>query len=110
VRFTPNSDRKSRHPQMVMSALPPKADMCGARDNVCFGPIADMASGRDGFRPSALPTGAILSRVGRIDRRLAPEDFNQWPLHARTSPANKIGTATNFYHPTTQSADRDDVR
>src|SRR5262245_23903169 len=31
VRFTPNSDCKSRHPQPVMSALPPKADMCGAK-------------------------------------------------------------------------------
>jgi hypothetical protein len=30
VRFTPNSDRESRHPQTVMSALPPKADMCAA--------------------------------------------------------------------------------
>src|SRR5262249_61813130 len=30
VRFTPNSDRESGLPQMVMSALPPKADMCGA--------------------------------------------------------------------------------
>jgi hypothetical protein len=30
VRFTPNSDRKSGHPQTVMSASPPKADMCGA--------------------------------------------------------------------------------
>jgi len=30
VRFTPNSDRKSGHPQTVTSALPPKADMCGA--------------------------------------------------------------------------------
>jgi hypothetical protein len=29
VRFTPNSDRKSRHAQMVMSALPLKADMMG---------------------------------------------------------------------------------
>src|SRR5262245_29912706 len=43
VRFTPNSDRKSRHPQKVMSALPPKADMCGALADVCYGPIADMA-------------------------------------------------------------------
>src|SRR5262249_47566746 len=25
-----------------MSAFPPKADMCGAIANVCFGPIADM--------------------------------------------------------------------
>jgi N12 class adenine-specific DNA methylase len=27
-----------------MSALPPKADMCGANRHVCFGPIADMCS------------------------------------------------------------------
>src|SRR5262245_41648260 len=32
----PNSDRESRHPQTVMSALPPKADMCGALARVCF--------------------------------------------------------------------------
>jgi hypothetical protein len=30
VRFTPNSDRESGFRQNVMSALPPKADMCGA--------------------------------------------------------------------------------
>jgi hypothetical protein len=30
VRFTPNSDRESRHLPWGMSALPPKADMCGA--------------------------------------------------------------------------------
>jgi len=42
VRFTPNSDRKSRHAAMVMSALPPKADVCGANRHVCFGPKADM--------------------------------------------------------------------
>jgi len=41
VRFTPDTDRKSRHPQTVMSALPPKADICTALGNVCFGPIAD---------------------------------------------------------------------
>jgi len=42
VRFTPNSDRKSGFPQTVMSALPPKADMCGAPADVCYGPIADI--------------------------------------------------------------------
>jgi hypothetical protein len=26
----------------VMSALPPKADMCGANSHVCFGPKADI--------------------------------------------------------------------
>ena len=29
--------------QNVMSALPPKAEMCGALAHVCFVPIADMA-------------------------------------------------------------------
>jgi hypothetical protein len=43
VRFAPNSDRESEFPQTVMSALPSKADMCGATTNVCFGPKADIA-------------------------------------------------------------------
>ena len=34
ARFTPNSDRESDFPQTVMSALPPKADMCGATRHV----------------------------------------------------------------------------
>src|SRR5215470_2879871 len=42
VRFTPESDHKSRHPQTVMSALPSRADMCGATANVRFGPEADI--------------------------------------------------------------------
>jgi hypothetical protein len=42
VCFTPNSDRESEIPQKAMSALPPKADMCGANTNVRFGPIADI--------------------------------------------------------------------
>ena len=32
--------------QKVMSALPPKADMCGATRYVCFVPIADMCSAK----------------------------------------------------------------
>jgi hypothetical protein len=35
VRFAPNSDRESGFPQTVMSALPLKADMCGAVADVC---------------------------------------------------------------------------
>jgi hypothetical protein len=38
VRFTPNSDCKSGLPRKVMSALAPKADMCGATAHVCYGP------------------------------------------------------------------------
>jgi hypothetical protein len=30
-------------PQEGMSALPPKADMCSATRDVCYGPIADIA-------------------------------------------------------------------
>ena len=47
VRFTPNSDRESGHQQTVMSALPPKADMCGAVADVCFGPKADIGPTSD---------------------------------------------------------------
>jgi len=44
-------------PQEVMSALPPKADMCGARAHVCFGPIADIAKLFDGLlgEPRIIP-------------------------------------------------------
>jgi hypothetical protein len=35
VRFTPESDRESGHPQKGMSAFPPKADMCSALADVC---------------------------------------------------------------------------
>src|SRR5262245_28820260 len=44
VRFT--HDRESGFPQTVMSALPPKADMCGATRDVCFGPEADIGKRR----------------------------------------------------------------
>jgi hypothetical protein len=45
VRFTPNSDRKSGHPQTAMSALPLKAaDVCDALAHVSFGPEADIAT------------------------------------------------------------------
>jgi len=35
VRFAPNSDRESRPEPRIMSALPPKADMCSALGDVC---------------------------------------------------------------------------
>jgi hypothetical protein len=44
VRFTPESDRESGFPQTVMSALPAKADMCGATTDVRLGPEADIRS------------------------------------------------------------------
>ena len=36
--------------QNGMSALPPKADMCGALGDVCFMPIADIAASLDALR------------------------------------------------------------
>jgi hypothetical protein len=44
VGFTPESGRESGFPQQVLSALPPKADVRGAKSNVRFGPIADSCS------------------------------------------------------------------
>ena len=35
VRFTPDSDRESGHVPIVMSALPPKADVCASTAHVC---------------------------------------------------------------------------
>ena len=43
VRFAPNSDRESGFPHKVVSALPPKADMCGATAYVCLAK-ADMTA------------------------------------------------------------------
>src|SRR5262245_25823181 len=62
--FTPNSDRESRHPQNVMSALPPKAEMCGALAHVCFGPKADM----DAY---SITSSARASNVGGMVRPMA---------------------------------------
>src|SRR5262249_40666993 len=60
VRFTPNSDRESRHDRLRMSALPPKADMCSATRDVRFGPKADMD-----YLTQFLPSGNV--NVNRPD-------------------------------------------
>ena len=80
-------------PQKVMSALPPKADMCGATRDVRFGPIADIATSRAPRRKlskvvnfeqkilhplvsvgsSYTPCGR--SRCARIDPHIVHEDF-----------------------------------
>src|SRR5262245_16726765 len=61
VRFTPNSDRDSGLRQTVMSALPPKADMCTAHAHVCFGPKADIAPGSFDHL-----VGALLELQGHV--------------------------------------------
>jgi hypothetical protein len=47
--------------QNVMSALPPKADMCSATAHVCFGPKADIASS---YRAAMSGSFHVLSNNG----------------------------------------------
>ena len=54
---------------MVMSALPPKADVCGALAYVCFGPKADILATRS-EHPN-LPLGA-LGLVSTFEKRTEP--------------------------------------
>jgi hypothetical protein len=42
----PKATAKADIPKMVMSALPPEADMCGATKEVRYGPQADIAINR----------------------------------------------------------------
>src|SRR5262249_46662785 len=64
------SGRDRVHP---MSALPPKADMCGATRDVRFGPIADIAG--LGMRRCTLLelSGMEFHEVAHIRRRFADE-------------------------------------
>jgi hypothetical protein len=55
--------------KLTMSALPQKADMCGATAHVCFGPIADISS----FIRS--PRSARASSEGGIVRAERPCSF-----------------------------------
>jgi hypothetical protein len=57
--------------QMVMSALPPKADMCGANRHVCFGPIADICKSTGENRKTA-SRRSPFSRFGRVKPALNP--------------------------------------
>src|SRR5215813_10306563 len=61
----------------MMSALPPKADMCSATAHVCFGPIADIETLFDHL------VGATLHRPrhGNAERLGGPEVDDQ--LHFR---------------------------
>ena len=68
VRFTPDSDRESDFPQTVMSALPPKADMCSALADVCFGPKADIGTimSVQGERGSARQNDPDFGELARL--------------------------------------------
>jgi hypothetical protein len=58
-------------PQKVMSALPPKADMCSALAYVCFGPKADITE---------LGCHQRLDFTSLIAGFVAPLPFHRSPL------------------------------
>jgi hypothetical protein len=63
----PIATPKADFPQQAMSALPPKADMCGATTDVRFGPIANIHSITWSARSSSV--GAMVrSRVFAVFR------------------------------------------
>src|SRR5262249_20919900 len=70
VCFTSISDRESEFPHKVMSALPPKADMCGAIAHVCFGPKGDISQCDRGASYAAIsrqgPLRALAEKPTRV--------------------------------------------
>src|SRR5262245_26414532 len=73
----PIATAKADMPQMVMSALLPKADMCGANEHVRYGPIADISrysitsSARDSSDggiviPSAFAVLLLMTNSNRV--------------------------------------------
>src|SRR5262249_56609689 len=70
-------------PQMVMSALPPKADMCSALADVCFGPKADIGEGDRRMKKAATLAASFrrrrcLSLLVRARPGLHLEPFNRF--------------------------------
>jgi hypothetical protein len=56
-------------PQKVMSALPPRADMCSVRGDVCFGPKADTEASRSPRQHTqAVPVKCKAERLARLRR------------------------------------------
>ena len=70
-----NSDRESGFPQKAMSALPPKADMCGATRDVRLVPKADIEgisrcplSANSGHRAASVTVSHQKRRTHQIER------------------------------------------
>jgi hypothetical protein len=57
--------------QKVMSALPPKADMCGANTDVRFGPKADIRSAKRHVRHKGRPIRSPRRRVEETPLKLS---------------------------------------
>src|SRR5262249_60741645 len=88
--------RRSRR-KKVMSALPPKADMCGATRNVRFGPKADIAWTEHKtfkrrvvgyFMIGALPVASIFIGIsaGMIALLFLPTVGKSWGVTVRSAP------------------------
>ena len=113
VRFTPNSDRESEIPQKVMSALPLKADICGATRNVRFGPIAgtfarlldQLVSAceqwqgyRQAERLGSLEADDELEFCGLLDRQIRGLGAFQNLVHEESGAKPKIITVRRIGH------------
>ena len=80
-------------PQKAMSALPPKADICGAKTNVCFGPRADIVP----IRPR-LSARHLLRRQRQKLRRGFQDPSPPWglvELVGERAHGNRDGDALN---------------
>jgi hypothetical protein len=75
----PNSDRESGFPRKVMSALPPKANMCSALRHVCFGPIADTCGATNDVRYG--PNADVVRRVILVPYSASLPEFTVDTLH-----------------------------
>src|SRR5262245_14264305 len=98
--FTPCSmsalgHKQTSTPQKVISALPPKADMCGATRYVGFGPIADIAYLLDHLVGKSQQRGrqckAKRPRSPQVDDKF---EFS-WLLHRKIA---RIGAFENSVH------------
>jgi hypothetical protein len=77
--YPPTATAKADMPQMVMSALHLKADMCGALSHVCFGPKADITWSLDHF----VGVGEHGRRHGEAQRLRGLEIDRQFVLGRR---------------------------
>ena len=62
----PVAQNQTRAPQKVMSALPPREDMCGALADVCFGPKADLMQRRKKDRYSITSSARARNDCGTV--------------------------------------------
>src|SRR5262245_60533010 len=86
--------------RQLMSALPPRADICSALAHVCFGPIVDMLAAltSKAFTLGAAywPRTVMLIRIGNSDHKLFKS------LHPRSHVRHKphpVGGVRAFENP-----------